>query len=65
MPVGAGAQDLEGVVHGLQGHASLEQDAEPPGEFVGPLRQVGQSTLPDLAAFAVGPAQEHGGRGLP
>ncbi len=51
MPVGSGAQDLEGVVHRLQGDAALEQDAQPPDDLVGPLREVGEGALADLAVL--------------
>ncbi len=65
MPVGSGAQDLEGVVHRLQGDAALEQDAQPPDDLVGPLREVGEGALADLAVLAEGLAQQDGGRGVP
>ncbi len=65
MPVGSGAQDLEGVVHRLQGDAALEQDAQPPDDLVGPLREVGEGALADLAVPAEGLAQQDGGRGVP
>ena len=65
MSVVAGVQDLKGVVHGPHRDAALQQKAEPADDFVGPLRQVGQGALPDLAALAVGLAEQHGGRGFP
>ena len=63
--VGPGAKDLERVVHRGKRDAPLQEDAEPLDEFVGPLREVGQRALPDLAALAVGLAQKDGGRGVP
>ena len=63
--VGPGAEDGEGVAEGGQRHPALEQDAEPLDQIVGPLRQVGEGAFLDLAVFAEGLAQQHGGRGAP
>ena len=43
----------------------LSRDAEPLDQIVGPLRQVGEGAFLDLAVFAEGLAQQHGGRGAP
>ena len=65
MAVGAGAQDLKGVVEGSERGAALEQHAQSVDDVVGQLRHVGQGALPDLAAFAEGLAEQHGGPWFP
>ena len=64
MAMGPGAHDVEGAVEAGDGPPAAEQDLEAVDEVGGPLGEVGQGALFDLARFTVGLAQEDGGRGV-
>ena len=63
--VGAGAEDVEGVVEPRHGGAALEQDTQALDQGGGPFGEIGQGAFFDFSAEAVGLAQQHGGRGVP
>ena len=61
--VGQGADDVEGVLEAGHRGASLEQDAQSLDESGRPAGEVGEGALLDLAALAIGLAEQDGGRG--
>ena len=61
--VGLGAHDVERIVEGGDGEAALEQDAQTFDDMCGPLGEVGEGALLDLAVLAVGLAEQDGRRG--
>ena len=61
MTVRHGAHDVEGVGETGDGDAAVEQGSQPLHEGGGPLGEIGQGTLLDLAGVAIGFSQEHGG----
>ena len=65
MAVGARAHDVEGGGEVGHGSAAFEQHAQSFDQGGGPLRQIGQGALADLAGVAIGLAKQDGGRGVP
>ncbi len=60
MPMGKGADDVEGVVEMSDCGSSLEEDAQSLDESGGPLGEVGDGALLDLSVFAIGLAEQDG-----
>ena len=63
MTVRQGADDVEGVPEAGHRGAPLEQDAQSLDESGRPAGEVGEGALLDLAALAIGLAEQDGGRG--
>jgi len=63
MAMRKGADDVEGVLEAWHRGASLEQASQSFDQSRRPVCEVGESALPDFAAFAIGLAQQDGGRG--
>ena len=64
MAVGLGADDIEGVMEGVEGKAALEEDAQAIDDVRGQLGEVGEGTFLDFAVLAVGLAEEYSGSGV-
>jgi hypothetical protein len=60
MAVRQGAADADALLG--DGDAALQEGAETLDQSGGPIRQIGQSALPDLAIFAKALAQQDGRR---